>query len=505
MSATTASTTADSREEIAVDNPATGEIAGHVPDMTNDVPTLVARARKAQRDWAARPIAERAEIVGAMRRWLVRNRDRLVESTMRETGKTYEDALLNEVFVAADSFRFWEKKSERYLKDERVPARGPMVLGRKFLVRRRPLGVVGVIAPWNYPLTIGLGDAVPALMAGNAVVVKPSDVTPLTTRMAVEGFVREAGLPEDVLLVATGRGDTGAALVDHVDMIMFTGSTRTGRKVATRAAERLIPVSLEMGGKDPMIVCADADLDRAANAATTMGLLNSGQICLSVERIYVEDEVHDRFVEKLVTAVGKLRQRGITSPGEADVGAMTFPPQIETVERHVADALDKGATALTGGQRGDGPGLYYEPTVLVNVNHDMACMREETFGPTLPVMRVSDVDEAVRLANDSVYGLGSSVFTKDLAKGEAIARRIRAGGTAVNDAIIQCLGYEAPFGGSAESGVGSRNAREGILKYTEPHTIMVTRFGLKRDANWFPNSKRMTKLLEGALARFYGR
>jgi acyl-CoA reductase-like NAD-dependent aldehyde dehydrogenase len=288
-------------------------------------------------------------------------------------------------------------------------------------------------------------------------------------------------------------------------MIMFTGSTRTGRKVAARAAERLIPVSLEMGGKDPMIVCADADLDRAANAAATMGLLNSGQICLSIERIYVEDEVHDRFVEKLVTAVGKLRQRGVTSPGEADVGAMTFPPQIETVERHVADALDKGATALTGGQRGEGPGLYYEPTVLVNVNHDMACMREETFGPTLPVMKVSDVDEAVRLANDSVYGLGSSVFTKDLAKGEAIARRIRAGGTAVNDAVIQCLGYEAPFGGSAESGVGSRNAREGILKYTEPHTIMITRFGLKRDVNWFPNSKRMTKLLDRAFARFYGR
>jgi acyl-CoA reductase-like NAD-dependent aldehyde dehydrogenase len=254
-----------------------------------------------------------------------------------------------------------------------------------------------------------------------------------------------------------------------------------------------------------MVVCADADLDRAANAAATMGLLNSGQICLSVERIYVEDGVHDEFVEKLVSVVGKLRQRGITSPGEADVGSMTFPPQIETVERHVADALDKGAIALTGGQRGDGPGLYYEPTVLVNVNHDMDCMREETFGPTLPVMRVRDVDEAVRLANDSVYGLGSSVFTKDLAKGEAIARRIRAGGTAVNDAIIQCLGHEAPFGGSRDSGLGARHAREGILRFTEPHTIMVTRFGLKRDVSWFPNSKRMTKVLEGGLARFYGR
>jgi acyl-CoA reductase-like NAD-dependent aldehyde dehydrogenase len=210
MSATTASAIAETREEIAVDNPATGGIAGHVPDMTNDVPTLVARARTAQRDWAARPIGERAEIVGAMRRWLVEHRDRVVESTMRETGKTYEDALMNEVFVVADSFRFWEKKSERYLKDERVPARGPMVLGRKFLVRRRPLGVVGVIAPWNYPLTIGLGDAVPALMAGNAVVVKPSDVTPLTTRMAVEGFVGRSACPSSASTSRT-RCTTGSS------------------------------------------------------------------------------------------------------------------------------------------------------------------------------------------------------------------------------------------------------------------------------------------------------
>ena len=235
---------------------------------------------------------------------------------MRETGKTYEDAVMNEVFVAASALRFWEKRSEHYLKDERVPARGPMVLGRKFVVRRRPLGVVGVIAPVELPARDS-GSSMPCRRSWPATrwSLKPSDVTPLTTRMAVEGFVREAGLPEDVLLVATGRGDTGAALVDHVDMIMFTGSTRTGRKVAARAAERLIPVSLEMGGKDPMIVCADADLDRAANAAATMGLMNSGQICLSVERIYVEDEVHDRFVEKLVTAVGKLRQRGVHVSG----------------------------------------------------------------------------------------------------------------------------------------------------------------------------------------------
>jgi acyl-CoA reductase-like NAD-dependent aldehyde dehydrogenase len=342
-------------------------------------------------------------------------------------------------------------------------------------------------------------------MAGNAVVIKPSEITPLTTTMVVDGLARETALPEDVLLVATGRGDTGAALVDHVDMIMFTGSTRTGRSVAQRAADRLIPVSLELGGKDPMIVCADANLDRAAKAAATFALGNCGQACTSVERIYVEDEVHDEFVDKLVHAVGRLRQRGDTSAGAADVGAMTFPPQLEIVERHVADALAKGARVLTGGRRGDGPGLYYEPTVLVDVDHDMDCMREETFGPTLPVMRVRDTDEAVRLANDTRYGLSSSVYTRDTNKGEAIARRIRAGNTAVNDGYIHVAGWEAPYGGSRDSGVGARNAREGILKYTEPHTIMITRLGLSKDIGWLPNSKRITKLLERAFSRYYSR
>jgi acyl-CoA reductase-like NAD-dependent aldehyde dehydrogenase len=505
MSATVASPAVEAGSDIVVENPATGGVAGQVPDMTREIPSLVARARRAQAAWGARPVDERAEVLGAMRGWVVANRDAVVESTMHETGKTYEDALMTEVFVLADALRFWERRAGRYLRDERVPARSPLVLGRKFVVRRRPLGVVGVIAPWNYPLVVGIGDAAPALMAGNAVVVKPSEITPLTTGMVVDGWGRETGLPEDVLLVATGRGGTGAALVDQVDMIMFTGSTRTGRKVAAGAAERLIPVSLELGGKDPMIVCADADLDRAANAAAMFGLANSGQACTSVERIYVEQQVHDAFVDKLVGAVDKLRQRGITSAGEADVGAMTFPPQIEVVERHVADALAKGARVLTGGRRGSGPGLYYEPTVLVDVDHDMDCMREETFGPTLPVMGVRDIDEAVRLANDSGYGLSSSVYSKDTTKGEAIARRIRAGNTAVNDGYVHVVGWEAPFGGSRDSGVGARNGREGILKYTEAHTIMVTRFGLKRDIGWFPNSKRMTKLLERAFSRYYGR
>ena len=505
MSASASAPATRAAADIVVENPVSGDVSGRVPDMTAEVPALVDRARTAQAAWGARPVEERAEVLRAMRRWIVANRAAIVESTMRETGKTYEDALFVEVFLLADAIRFWERKAARHLRDERIRGRGPLVLGRKFIVRRRPLGVVGVIAPWNYPLVTAIGDSAPALMAGNAVVIKPSEITPLTTTMVVDGLAGETGLPEDVLLVATGRGDTGGALVDHVDMIMFTGSTRTGRSVAQRAADRLIPVSLELGGKDPMIVCADANLDRAAKAAATFALGNCGQACTSVERIYVEDEVHDEFVDKLVHAVGRLRQRGDTSAGAADVGAMTFPPQLEIVERHVADAVAKGARVLTGGRRGDGPGLYYEPTVLVDVDHDMDCMREETFGPTLPVMRVRDTDEAVRLANDTRYGLSSSVYTRDTNKGEAIARRIRAGNTAVNDGYIHVAGWEAPYGGSRDSGVGARNAREGILKYTEPHTIMITRLGPSKDIGWLPNSKRITKLLERAFSRYYSR
>jgi acyl-CoA reductase-like NAD-dependent aldehyde dehydrogenase len=439
-----------------------------------------------------------------MRRRIVANRAAIVELTMRETGKTYEDALLNEVFVLADAIRFWERKAARHLRDERVRGCAPLLVGRKFIVRRRPHGVIGVIAPWNYPLMVALGDSAPALIAGNAVVIKPSDITPPTTRMVVDGLVRETGLPKDVLLVATGRGDAGAALVDHVDMIMFTGSTRTGRNVAARAAQRLIPVSLELGGKDPMIVCADANLDRAANAAAAFGLGNCGQVCASVARIYVEDAVHDEFVDKLVRAVGRLRQRGDTTAGAADIGAMTFPPQLEIVEGHIADALAKGARVLTGGRRGDGPGLYYEPTVLVDVDHDMDCMREETFGPTLPVMR--SATSTKRCGWRTTRATASRrPCTPGTRKGERIARRIRPGNTAVNDGYIHVAGWEAPYGGSRESGVGARNAREGILKYAEPHTIMVTRLVPNKDIGWPPNSRRITKLLERTFSRYYAR
>ncbi|MEA2208757.1 MAG: hypothetical protein QOF54_1234, partial [Solirubrobacteraceae bacterium] len=347
----------------------------------------------------------------------------------------------------------------------------------------------------------------PALMAGNSVILKPSEVTPLTSMLMAEGL-RECGLPEDVFQVATGRGATGAALIEEVDMIMFTGSTRTGRKVAEAAARRLIPVSLELGGKDPMIVLSDADLERAANFATYYSMQNAGQTCISIERVYVEEPAYDEFVAKVSEKVRALRVGRPEGPGSVDVGAITFPPQLQTIEDHVTDAVDKGARVLAGGQQPPsvGGGRFYEPTVLVDVDHTMKIMTEETFGPTLPIMKVSDADEAVRLANDSPYGLGASVFTRDTDRGEQIARRIEAGAANVNDAMINYTALELPRGGAKASGLGSRHGAGGIRKYTAQQAIVVTpRLALKKEPHMFPYKGRTSRLLAGVFKFLYGR
>jgi acyl-CoA reductase-like NAD-dependent aldehyde dehydrogenase len=490
---------------IPVENPATGQTIATVPDMDSaQVKGLVERARAAFPAWRDLGFEGRAEVLYELRRWMIDNRDRLIGTIVEENGKPPDEAMVTEVVYMADSLGFWAKKAPKYLGDERVRTHSPLLLGKKVLVRYRPYGVIGVIGPWNYPLSNNFGDALPALAAGNSVVLKPSEVTPLTSLLMEEGF-RAAGGTPDAFLVATGRGETGAALVDHADMIMFTGSTGTGKKIMARAAETLTPVSLELGGKDPMIVLKDADVERAANMAVQWAMTNSGQICMSVERVYVEEPVYDEFVSKVVDKTKALRQGVPGVPGDIDVGAMTFPPQLEKVEAHVADAVAKGARVLTGGKRGEGPGRFYEPTVLVDVDHTMDCMTDETFGPTLPIMKVHDEDEAVRMANDSGYGLNSSVFTKDVAKGERIARLVEAGSTCVNDALMNYLAQEAPFAGMKGSGMGARHSAAGIRKYTQPQTILVTRFGPSKEPTMYPNSAKKARLMEKAVVLMYGR
>jgi acyl-CoA reductase-like NAD-dependent aldehyde dehydrogenase len=496
---------APAREAIAVENPATGKVIGHVPNLSaEEVADLVSRARAAQPEWQRMGFERRAQIMRAMRRWLVQNRERIITTIVEENGKTREDALFSEIVYVADSLGFWAKNAEKYLRDERVRPHSPLLLGKKLILRYRPFGVVGVIGPWNYPLTNNFGDVIPALMAGNSAVLKPSSVTPFTSLLMAEGL-QASGLPQDVFGVATGSGGVGQALIDNVDMIMFTGSTEVGRKVAAQAGERLIPTALELGGKDPMIVLEDADLERAANAAITYGYGNGGQTCIAVERVYVDERVHDEFVSKVVEKTRRLRQDVPGDAGSVDVGAVTFEDQMGVIEKHVADARAKGASVVVGGGRRTGSGRFFEPTVITDVDHSMAIMTDETFGPTLPIMKFRDEEEAVRLANDSPYGLDSSVWTRDLPKGERIARQVEAGATCVNDAVTNYLALEVPFGGAKESGLSARHGAHGIRKYCRTHSLMVTRFGMKSEPNFMPYSKAKTRLMDRLIALLYGR
>lgn len=491
--------------EIPVENPATGAVIGSVPELSAEqVADLAARGRAAQAGWEAMGFEGRGRVMLRAQKWLMDNAERVLETIVSETGKSWEDAQNAELAYGASAFGFWAKHAEDYLADERVRSSSLFVKGKKLLVRYSPLGLIGVIGPWNYPLTNSFGDCIPALMAGNAVILKPSEVTPLTSLMLARAL-RECGLPEHVLQVATGRGDTGRAVIQQVDMVMFTGSTRTGRRVAQEAAERLIPVSLELGGKDPMIVLADADLERAANAAVWSGFMNGGQTCVSTERVYVEAPVYDAFVAKVTEKTRTLRQGVPTGFGAVEVGAVTFPPQLDIIAAHVDDAVAKGARAVVGGHRGSGPGRFFEPTVLVDVDHTMDAMREETFGPTLPIMKVADAEEAIRLANDSPYGLGASVFSKDVGRGEAVARRLHAGAVDVNDTMLNYAALELPMGGWKASGLGTRHGAGGIRKYCRQQSILVSRLHPKRDIHHFPYKAKTSRLVLKGFRLLWGR
>jgi acyl-CoA reductase-like NAD-dependent aldehyde dehydrogenase len=491
--------------EIPVENPATGEVIAHVADLpAARVAELARAARAAQPGWQAIGFQGRGAVIRRMKQWIMDNSERVVQTIVSETGKTYEDAFMLEINYAGGAIDYWLKHAPKHLADERVHTSTLAVLGKKMVVRYEPLGVIGVIGPWNYPLTNSFGDCIPAMLAGNSVILKPSEVTPLTSLLLAEGLA-ESGLPDGVFQVATGRGETGAALVDEVDMIMFTGSTATGKKVMARAAETLTPVALELGGKDPMIVLSDADLERAANLAVYYSMCNGGQTCISIERVYVEEPAYDEFVRKVVDKVGVLRQGESTGPATVEVGAMTFPKQLEIVEEHVRDAVAKGARALTGGKRRAGKGMFYEPTVLVDVDHTMKAMTEETFGPTLPIMKVADAEEALRLANDSPYGLGGAVFSGDRARGEALARRMQAGAVCVNDALLNYVAVELPMGGWKASGLGTRHGAAGIRKFTKQQSIFISRVHLKNDVYMFPYKPKVSKALFRGLRLLYGR
>jgi len=487
-------------ETFEVRNPADGSPISSVPvHGPEEVRTAVARVRAAQPAWEALGHEGRWRWLGRWRDWMLANGEQVADVLEAESGKVRQDAAM-EVPWLADAINFYGGNSHRFLADERVSAHNPLMKAKALKVVYRPYPVVGVIGPWNFPLLLSIGDAIPALAAGCAVVIKPSELTPLSLLELVKGWGEEIGGP-DVIAVATGLGECGAAVVDEVDFVHFTGSDATGRKVMARAAETLTPVSLELGGKDPMIVLDDADPERAANGAAWGGLANTGQVCMSTERVYVTEPVYDRFVDALTNRVSRLRQGADRPAFTHEVGAMTSPAQVEIVEDHVRDAVEKGARVVCGGKRRDGPGDYFEPTVLLDVDHSMKIMRDETFGPVIPVMRVSDEDEAVRLANDSRYGLSSSVFG-EREHAEAVARRLESGSCNVNDVLVSYLAYDVPMGGWKDSGIGARWGPGGIRKFCRTESLVITRFAAaKAEPMWFPYSPGKSRLF-GAIGRF---
>lgn len=473
----------------------------HLEDLDisskDDVERAVERARPAQRSWAERPVAERAAILRRAVDVLVARREEVVEQVRAETGKPRVEALAIEVVPACDFLNYWCKRAPKDLRTEKRRLHGYLLPLKKLRIRYQPQGVIGVITPWNGPFILSLNPTVQALLAGNAVVLKPSEVSPRSGELAAR-ILHEAGVPEDVLQVVHGDGSTGAALVDsEVDKIAFTGSVGTGRKIATACAEKLTPCTLELGGKDAMIVCADADLERAAAGAVYLSMFNTGQVCLSVERIYVVESVAEEFVRLVAEKASQLR------PG-SDVGPLFFNRQAEVIDRHVRDAEQRGAKVLLGGSATEGEGLYFQPTVVVDADHEMALMREETFGPVASIMRVRDEDEAVRLANDSQYGLGGSVFTASQDKAERIAARMVTGSVVHNDAAVIYGVPEAPFGGRKNSGLGQINGVHSLRGFTHPQPILLSRGKSKKESIWYPYTDKTVRDLDGLVRYGFG-
>ncbi len=489
------------RRRLRLSSPATLVAIGDF-EVQNaaDVAASVERARKAQPGWAALSFEERGGILERAVRVILDRQDELLDVIVAETGKPRMEALATELVTSCDALQFYAKNAKRILRDRSIPLH--LLKTKKLRITHEPLGVVGVITPWNFPFVLALNPTAQALAAGNTVVLKPSEVTPFSGRLLEEVF-QAAGLPEGVFTVVLGDGETGAALVEGgVDKISFTGSVETGRRVAEACGRNLVPCTLELGGKDPMIVCADADLRRAARGAVYGAFANAGQVCTSTERVYVVDEVAAEFTRRCVEETAKLRQG---PEGEFDVGAIIAAQQLEVIEAHVKDALAKGAKLLTGGRRNpEHPGLFYEPTILVDVDHDMDVMRHETFGPVLPIMRVRDEDHALRLANDSRYGLNANVWTRNKHKGTELARAIESGCVVVNDCMITYGIAESPFGGVKESGIGRVNGEAGLLGFCQTRSIVIDRFGGGSEPAWFPYTRRKLERIRRLMRVLWG-
>jgi succinate-semialdehyde dehydrogenase/glutarate-semialdehyde dehydrogenase len=459
---------------FTVDAPFTGNPIGEVPTCdAGDVEAAVERAERAQNEWAERSIEERADIVLDVHDRLLDESERLLDVMQLEGGKARRTAHEG-ILYAAINCRHYAVRAEDYLNPER--RKGALTVLTKTWENHHPIGVIGIITPWNYPLSLVISDAIPALLAGNAVVLKPARETPYTALLAAE-ILREAGIPEDLFQVVTGGGsDLGPPLIANSDYIGFTGSTETGRTVASQAGEHLIKCSMELGGKNPAVVLPDADVAKAADGLVRGCFTNAGQLCISIERVYVHEDVREEFMRAFVGAIEDMAIGAGFEYGP-EMGTLISKTQLETVKEHVEDARTKGATVLTGGRaRPDLGPYFYEPTVLTDVPEDAVPACEETFGPVVSIYGVESVEEAIERANDSEYGLNASVWTENEELGRDIAGRIECGTVNVNEGYAATqISVDAPMGGMKQSGIGRRHGDEGILKYTESQTVAVQR------------------------------
>ena len=487
-------------------NPATGEVLREFDCATvEEVQACVEHASAAQPAWWNLGVQRRRKILKEFQRLLHERKSEVARLVTEEAGKPYAESLVAEIMVVLDAARFCYETSYSFLRPEPVPHGNFILKAKRGVLLREPHGVIGIISPWNYPFSTPASETLAALVTGNAVVLKPSELTPLVA-LKLEELLHAAGVPRDIFQVVIGDGATGSALVNSpVDKIVFTGSVGTGRRIAEAAAPRFLPVVLELGGKDPTIVLDDADLDTASSGVVWGAFMNSGQTCLSIERCYVHRSVHDRFVEACVAKAGRLRVGNGANP-ETEIGPMIHERQIQTVEAHVKDAVARGAKVLCGGTRLPELGAsFYAPTVLTGVTHAMRIMKEETFGPVLPIMPFAADSEAIRLANDSVYGLAASVWTGSRARGEVIARRLRAGTVMVNDSISAFAISEAPHGGPMDSGLGRTHGRLGMEEMVRVKYVDTDLLPAMKKLWWYGFGAAFSAQMEGFLDFLFAR